>query len=648
MSPQPGYTRALAARGAAAPAIPSPAPSDAPVQPQRPPAIEVTEAVEDGLLHSYLVRIPGALVLALRDQRLAEIAQSVAMPGFRPGQAPWSAVLQRYGAAVLAEVIEQQVAETSARLIAERGARPAQQPRIGIEPFAEDRDLAYRMTFEALPAISPPELPRLTLERLRAEPGEAELAAALEALGAAHGTLEEVAPRPAAKGDTLVCDVIGRLPPDLLANGVGHGARAGLPGLPPTRWAIDCSAGLEREILATGAEDGRPFFDLALRGSAQAGGHLRIFFAPADGVRAGAGEAMSLRVFARCLAGALPEGAALRLGFNERSATGLLRAARAALRFDAPELRATLTLCDDPALAHARPLLEIAFASGAAVDLVLRIGPARVFGGAEEPDAPAFPGGSFTRLEVLVGGDAVAPGFAGQLTGIAPGQMREVDLVYPPDHPAPELAGQRARFTVRAKAVKERRARAVDDDFARSLGLADRAALQATVLARLRRDYQARAQGRLRRAVLDALLSCAGFAVPSGLVEAEFRRLWTRRDAERRAGRDPPGDAGRPEAALRAEYRAIADRRVRLRLLLAEVARAEGIVVNEEELAQAIRREAARHPGQERQVLDHFRRTPGAADALRAPLVEQKVVDAVLARATVTERAVSPAELLRG
>lgn len=643
-----GYTHAPAARGAAAPGILFPAPSGAPVQPQQPPAIEVTDAVEDGLLRSYQVRIPGALVLALRDQRLAEIAETVAMPGFRPGEAPWSAVLQRYGAAVLSEVIEQQVAETSARLIAERGLQPAQQPRIGIEAFAEDRDLTYRVTFEALPAISLPELPRLTLQRLRAEPGQAELAAALEALGAAHGALEEVAPRPAAKGDTLVCDVTGRLPPDLLANGAGRGAQAGLPGLPPTKWALDCSAGLVREILATGTEDGRPFFDLALRGTAQPGGHLRIFFAPADGVRVGAGDAMSLCVFARCTAGALPAGAVLRLGFNERSATGLLRAARAATRFDAPELRATLALCDDPALAYARPLLEIAFAAAAPVDLVLRIGPARVFGGAVEPDAPAFPGGSFTRIEVPVGGDAIAPGFAQQLPGIAPGQTREVDLVYPPDHPAPELAGQRARFTVKAKAIKERRARTVDDGFARSLGLADRAALEAALLARLHRDYEARSRARLRRAVLDALSSVARFAVPSGLIEAEFRRIWTRRDAERRAGRDASADAGKPEATLRAEYRAIAERRVRLRLLLAEIARAEGIVVSEEELAHAIRQETARHPGQERQVLDHFRRTPGATDALRAPLLEQKVVELMLARATVTERRISPAELLRG
>jgi FKBP-type peptidyl-prolyl cis-trans isomerase (trigger factor) len=643
-----GYTRSPAARGAAAPGILLPAPSGAPVQPQQSSAMDVTEAVEDGLLRSYRVRLPAAQVLALRDRRLAEIAGTVPMPGFRPGEAPWPAVLQRYGASVLSEVIEQQVAEAAARLIAERGLTPAQPPRIAVESFAEDRGLLFRVTFEALPAISLPELPRLSLERLRAEPGEAEVAAALAALAAEHGTFEEVAPRPAAPGDTLLCDVVGRLPPDLLPNGPGRGAQAGMPGLPPTTWTLDCSAGLVREILSTGAEDGRPFFDLALRGTAQAGGHLRVFFAPAEAVRAGPGEAMSVCVHARAIAGALPAGASLRLGFNERSAAGLLRASRATVAFGAAELRASLRLCDDPALAHARPLLEIAFAAAAPVDLVLRIGPARVFGGAEEPDAPVFPGGTFQRLDVPVGGEAIAPGFTRQLVGITPGETRELDLVYPAEHPAPELAGQRARFAVTALAIRQRRPRPVDDALARSLGHADRAALEAAVLARLRRDCDARARALLRRAVLDALASIARFAVPSGLVEAEFRRIWSRRDAERRAGREAPGETGRPEAALRAEYRALAERRVRLRLLLAEIARAGGLTVSEEELARAIRREAARHPGQEDRVLDHFRRTPAAVDALRAPLLEQKVVELMLARAAVTERLVSPAELLRG
>lgn len=615
-------------------------PTDTPIE------MQVTTLEEKGLRRVFRVSLAAAPILALRDARLAEIAQGIALPGFRRGEAPWSLVLQRYGAAVLGEVVEDRIASASRDLLAARALRPAAEPVVSIETLPEAADLAFRLAVEVLPDIPAPPLPALRLERLHAEPGPGEIAAALAALADRHGTLETIAPRPAKRGDVLVCDHAGHLPQDLLANGPGHGAAAGTPGLPPARWSIDTSPGLRRAILATGADTGLPWFEVRIQGVAAAPGFIRVFPAMPAEIPVAAGATLTVCLQARCVAGALPAGASVALGFNQRSASDFLAAARSRVALGAEEARATLTLGGHPALAFARPLLEIVFPAGVAAELTLRIGPARVFPGAAEPTMPPFAGGVAQDAELEVGGDAVAPGFTAQLEGLAPGQSRVVELVFPPAHPVRELAGHRARFLVTAKALKRRRPHPLDDALARALGRPDLRALEEAVRTRLRRDYGARSRLLLRRAVLDALLAGAAFPVPQGLVEEEFGRIWRRLEADRQAGRHDAADAGRDEPRLRADYRAIAERRVRLRLLVAELARAHGIAVSEEELALALRREAARHPGQEAEVLAFFRRSAEAAEAMRAPLLEEKVVDLVLARAELRERGVTPAELM--
>ena len=606
--------------------------------------MQVTETARDGLRHAFAVAIDGARILALRDERLAEIAGAVAMPGFPRGEAPWSLVVQRYGSAVLGEVIEREVAEVARRLPGERGLRPALPPGVRVGAFTEGGDLDLHVEFEALPEIAVPDLPRLRLERLRAEPGEAEVARALADLAVRHGGFEEVAPRPAARGEVLVCDHLGRLPVDLLRNGPGHGAMAGQPGLPPADWSIDVSEGLQREILATGREAGMPFLDLRLHGTTRPGGFLRVFTARPNGLPARPGEVLTLCIRARLTDGALPEGAVPRLGFNERSDTGFLRALRGRVELGPEELRTRFTMGDNPALTHARPLFELDLRPGQAVDVTLRIGPARVFPGAEEPEGVAFPAGFGQDREIAVGGEDLAPGFAEQLDGMAPGEARAIELVFPPDHPAPELAGQRARFAVTARALKLRRPCAVDEALARRLGHADLPALAEALRAGLHRDCEAASRARIRRAVLDSLAAIARFPVPQGLVEQDFRRIRQRLQADRRAA----GNLPRNEAAWREAYLGLAERRVRLALLIGEIARAEGLAVSEEELARAMRREAARHPGQEAQVLAFFRRNADAAEALRGPLLEDKVIELMVARAEVTERQVAPGELVGG
>ena len=209
----------------------------------------------------------------------------------------------------------------------------------------------------------------------------------------------------------------------------------------------------------------------------------------------------------------------------------------------------------------------------------------------------------------------------------------------------PELAGRPAEFEVTAKALKKPRLPAIDDALAKSLGLADLAALTAEVKASLQRDLDRLSRLRVKRALLDALAERADFPVPEGMVEAEFQQIWSRVEEDRKAGRLDPEDAGKDEESLRADYLRIAERRIRLGLLLSEIGRANGIQVTQEELLRALREQASRYPGQEQQVFDMFRKNRQAMESLRAPIFEEKVVDFLLELAKVTERKVTPEEL---
>jgi trigger factor len=307
--------------------------------------------------------------------------------------------------------------------------------------------------------------------------------------------------------------------------------------------------------------------------------------------------------------------------------------------------RATFTLIDNPALAFARPVIDIAVPAGAAVDVTLRVGPMRAVAGAEEPEAPAFAGGAATDMPIEVAGQGFIPGFTEQMLGMAPGESRDIDVVFPADYGSAELAGKHARFTIAAKALKARKPVAIDDELAKQVGMADLAALKEAIRGSLQREYDALSRMRVKRALLDSLADRASFPVPEGMVEQEFTQIWQRVEADLKAGRLDADDQGKDEATLKAEYRGIAERRIRLGLMLSEIGRANNVQVAQEELARAVRQEASRYPGQEQQVLEFFRKNPQAAENLRAPIFEEKVVDFMLELAKVTERQVSPEEL---
>ncbi len=260
-------------------------------------------------------------------------------------------------------------------------------------------------------------------------------------------------------------------------------------------------------------------------------------------------------------------------------------------------------------------------------------------------DGVAFEGGAGSDVDVELGGTGFIPGFAEQLEGLAPGAQRVIEVTFPEPYQAAELAGKAARFEVTAKALKRAVDPAIDDDLAKTLGFDGLEQVREALGQQVRREYEQLSRMRIKRELLDALAERADFSAPEGMVESEFAAIWQRIEADRKEGREDEEDQGKDEETLRADYRRIAERRVRLGLLLAEIGRGAGIQVSQEEIGGAMRAEAGRYPGQEQMVLDFFRKNPQAAETLRGPIFENKVVDYVLDQAHVEERTVTPEEL---
>ena len=438
--------------------------------------MQVTEVANEGLKRAFSVTVPAGTVAAGRDKRLADMAKDLRLPGFRPGKVPMAVVKARYGQAVMGEVLEEQVNSATRKVVEDRGLKPALQPKIELVAFAEGADLEFRLDLEVMPDIPMPDFAVIEVERLTAEPEEAEVEKTIQTLLRRRATLEEVPePRPAEAGDVLVCDFVGRIEKD----------------------------------------------------------------------------------------------------------------------------------------------------------------------GTKE----AFQGGSATDMPIEVAGSGFIPGFTEQLVGMSPGETRTIQVAFPEGYGAAELAGKPAEFEITAKALKKPAIPALDDALAQGFGFQDVAGLTGEVRAQMQRDLDRLSRIRVKRQLLDALAGHASFSVPEGMVEAEFGQIWSRVEEDRKAGRLDPEDSGKDEDTLKAEYRGIAERRIRLGLLLSEIGRTNGIQVGQEEMMRALREQAARYPGQEQQVFEMFRKNPDAMESLRAPLFEEKVVDFLLELAKVTERKVAPTDL---
>jgi trigger factor len=433
--------------------------------------MQVTETLSDGLKRGFTIVVPEPELVAKREKRLAELGRTMQMPGFRPGKVPMSMVRKRYGDAVAAEIVEGAVNDASDRLIAERGLRPAMQPKLEVTKPGQNSDLEFTMEMEVLPEITIPELTDITLKKPVAAVTNEAVDNALAKLSEQRKTFEEVEPRAAAAGERLTVDFIGRI------------------------------------------------------------------------------------------------------------------------------------------------------------------------------DGEAFAGGTANDVGVTVAGDGFIPGFAEQLEGMTPGETRTIDVTFPEVYGAKELAGKQAAFEITAKALSVPKTATVDDAFAKGLGVESLEELKKNVGAQITREFDQMSRMKLKRALLDALSEKAQFIAPASLVDAEFAEIWRQVEQEKAAGRADPEDEAKDEDTLRAEYLAIADRRVRLGLLVAEIGRANGVTVTDQDLQRAMFNEAMKYRDQAMQVVEFFKQNPQAMERFRGPIFEDKVVDFLLGVVALEEVSVTPEEL---
>jgi trigger factor len=442
--------------------------------------MQVTEKSGEGLSRIYGVLVPRTDLGQRLEARIAEIAPQLNLRGFRPGKVPPAHVRRLYGRALMGEVVEQTLNETSQKVLDERQLRVASQPDLKPESDMEQvlsgkSDLAYELAVEVMPEFEPLDPAKLKLTRPVHEPTAKEVDAALDDLADQSRTYEPRTGKSvqAKTGDQLVIDFVGRI-------------------------------------------DGEP-----------------------------------------------------------------------------------------------------------------------------------FEGGSATDARLVLGSGQFIPGFEEQLVGAKPGGEVTVKTSFPADYPVAALRGKDAEFEVTVKEVEAPVEAAIDDAFAKRMGMSDLAALKEALKGQLTSEFAQTSRYRLKRALLDALDSGHDFGLPPRMVEAEFEVIWRQVLADQAEGGVPPEDEGKSEDELKSEYRKIAERRVRLGLVLAEIGRKHAVTVSDDELAQAMRAEAMRYRGREQEVFDQLRQSPNAQASLRAPVYEEKVVDLIFGLAQVTDKPVSKDDLLK-
>jgi trigger factor len=262
-------------------------------------------------------------------------------------------------------------------------------------------------------------------------------------------------------------------------------------------------------------------------------------------------------------------------------------------------------------------------------------------------DGVPFEGGTGENIQVAIGSNTFIPGFEDQLIGIAAGETRTVKASFPKNYASATLAGKAAEFETNAVSVEASQTTAIDDEFAKSLGLESLDKLKDAARARLATEFAGATRQRVKRALLDRLDESHKFEAPPSLIDEEFNLMWGSIKAEMDSSGKTFADENTTEDAAKQEYRAIADRRVRLGLVLSEIGERNKISVTEDEVGRAVIERARSMPGREKEVWDYYRSNAQALAQLRAPIYEDKVVDFILELASVTEKKVSKEELFK-
>lgn len=262
-------------------------------------------------------------------------------------------------------------------------------------------------------------------------------------------------------------------------------------------------------------------------------------------------------------------------------------------------------------------------------------------------DDVEFPGGKGENYHLELGSGAFIPGFEDQLIGKKSGEKVDVKVAFPADYHAKDLAGKDALFKVEVKELRAKKKPELNDDFAKFFGKKNMDELREMIRVELSREYESVSKNTLKRTLLDELAAAHDFPVPEGMLDMEFDSIWKQVEAAKASNRLDEDDAGKSDDELKADYRAIAERRVRLGLLLAEIGSKNKITVNDADVNRAILMEARQFPGQEKAVMEFYSKHPEMLDRLRAPLFEEKVIDFILKGVKLNEVKVTPEELYK-
>ena len=261
-------------------------------------------------------------------------------------------------------------------------------------------------------------------------------------------------------------------------------------------------------------------------------------------------------------------------------------------------------------------------------------------------DGEPFDGGADSGSQLVLGSGRFIPGFEEQLVGVKAGDEKVINVTFPAEYPAANLAGKAATFDISVKEVAKPGKLELTDEIAKSLGIESAERLREVVRQQIESQFGTMTRQKVKRQLLDALDGVYKFEAPSRLIEAEFTNIWNQVNRELTEAGKSFADEDTTEDEAKAEYQRLAERRVRLGLVLAEIGEQAGVTVTDEELQRALFATAQQYRGQEQQVFDFYRNNPDALASLRAPIFEEKVVDHLLAQVSVTDRKVSKGELM--
>lgn len=262
-------------------------------------------------------------------------------------------------------------------------------------------------------------------------------------------------------------------------------------------------------------------------------------------------------------------------------------------------------------------------------------------------DGVPFDGGADDNAQLVLGSNQFIPGFEDQLIGKKADDESVVKVTFPENYGSTQLAGKDAEFDVKVIKVEKPSKIEINDELAKQLGVESAEKLREVVRGQIESQYGSFTRGKVKRQVLDLLDEKTEMEMPKKMVEQEFNNIWGQVEAEMERSGKSFEDEDTTEEKARAEYQTLAERRVRVGLVLADLGEKAEIQVSEEELQTAVYKQVQQYPGQEQEVMDYFKSNPDAIAGLRAPIYEDKVIDFIMEKAEVTDKTVSKEELMK-